>query len=184
MDNQLKTALDREQEREALKARTQAYVLARAAGRPKARHPVRWALAAAALFLVLAVEGWLYFTPVSAIGIRVNPELDLQVNCFGMVVGAKGNNPEGEMLAETVDLRFMGYTQAVEKLLASDQVQGYVQQGREVFIEVLCDDERKSCEMLANLETCAKNHQNVSCHAGRAQGHGAGHRHRHHGGQG
>ena len=39
-----------------------------------------------------------------------------------MVVGAKGNNPEGEMLAETVDLRFMGYTQAVEKLLASDQV--------------------------------------------------------------
>lgn len=178
MDNRFRAAFGRVQASGELKDRTQAYLLAKMRRADSKRRPLRWALAGALAALLLTVGAWLYLTPVSAICIRVNPELDLQVNRFGVVVGAVGRNQEGRALAEDMDLRFMGYTQAVEKLLDSETLQVYTQQGREVFIEVVCGDQRRSGEMLANLEGCTQKRGNVHCHAGAGSGgHGGGHGH-------
>lgn len=169
MKNELKEALGSVRAGEDLKARTREYVARQAPARSRpARRFWGWAAAAAcALLLTLGgLSGWLWLTPVSAISMDINPSLELELNRFGRVVAVEGFNQEGRALAQGLDLRFLPYSGAVEKVLADETVSALLDQGLTMSIYVMCDDDAQREEMLATLESCTSGHHGVSCHGG------------------
>lgn len=171
---------------QALKDRTQAAVYRRAGRRHRPRQTLRWA-AAVLCALVLTIGLSVYFTPVSAICVNINPSLELKVNRFDRVISVKGLNPDGQALAGELNLQFMEYTGAIEALLADETIQSCLAQGKDMSIAVICDDQSQSDRMLARLEDCTQGHENVSCHAGEEGSHSQQHQERqqhqeHHGG--
>lgn len=180
MRNRLQKAFAGVHAEDRLKSRTLEAVFSRA-GRRR-RYPLVWA--AACLVILLSLGGGLFFTPVSAIGIEVNPALELKINRFDIVIGVEGLNKDGKRIAESTQLMFSEYSKAIDTLLASSQLQAYLEQGKEMSICVLCDDEQRSTKMLERVENCVGRGGNISCHAGTSghgygSGHGEGHGHRH-----
>lgn len=189
IEKELREAFAGIQAGEELKARTQAYLVRRtreSAQKHRVRHPARWILAACVLALTvgLAAGRWLYFTPVSSIHIEINPAIALSVNRFGRVIGQEGENPDGKALTETLDLRFLDYQGAVERLLEDEGIAALLDSGQAMSIYVACQDESQWKRMVADLEKCTQGRHNVRCHGGsEAAGKQAHKRHRHRGGQ-
>lgn len=142
---------------------------------PRARRHRRYplALAAACLVILLSLGGGVFFTPVSAIGIEINPSLELKINRFDIVIGVEGLNGDGKRIAENTQLMFTEYSQAIDTLIAAPQIQTCLDQGKELSIFVLCDDEQRCGRMLEKVEGCVGSGNNVTCHAGgNCHGHG------------
>lgn len=187
--NRLKQALDPVRAGDDLKTRTIVSLYAS----PKRKRFTGLRLAAALCGLVLCLGllgGWLYLTPVSTLRIEINPALELEINRFDQVVSVKPLNQDGQRLTESLRLRFMTYTQALDLLLDSETIQVCLAEGKPMSIEVVCEDEQQADKMLAAVEDHTSSHENVHCHAGNAsaqgatdeqKGHGYHHQGRHHG---
>lgn len=173
MNDRLKASFELLHASEDLKARTRARLYQQAAYTPPRRYGKRILALACALLLTvgLTLGGWLYFTPVSAIDIDINPSLKLSVNRFDRVIAVEGRNADGQTVAEGLSLQFMDYAGAVEAILADESIQAYLDQGKTLSIRVICDDEAQSEKMLAQLEDCTSGHRNVTCHAGEEEHH-------------
>lgn len=192
MRDRLCAALSKVHAGEELRERTLAVVYPRA--RRRRRAPL--VIAAVCLVTVLGVFGGVFFTPASAIGIDVNPALELKINRFDLVVGIEGLNEDGRQIAQDSGLMFTEYSQAVDALVA--RLREYLDEGREMSIVVKCDDQSRSEEMLARVESCVGGEKNITCCAhgrggasedasgssdsssqcGHGQGHGKRHRYR------
>ena len=74
--------------------------------------------------MLLALLGgrWLYFTPMAAISIDINPSLELSVNRFDRVIAITGFNEDGQALSDALDVKYKNYAQAVEQILHHDSV--------------------------------------------------------------
>ena len=171
MRDELKTALDKVTADDALRQSTRAF-LARQTGDFGAaktrRHTVR-RFAAAFACLALVVAGgtgyWAYFSPTCAISIDINPSVELGVNRFDKVVLVEGIGDDGEALAETLDIRFLDYADALDVLLADPTVEDYLAQDEVLSIAVAGENEAQADAILAQAETCAAGTRNVYCHA-------------------
>ena len=98
MRSKIQAAFDQIRAEDALKERTKAFVHAKTQGRRQDRARRRaFALAMACLtVLLLGGGGYLsYAMPVAAIGVDVNPSIELAVNIFDRVVGVTGYNEDG-----------------------------------------------------------------------------------------
>lgn len=185
MRNRLQKAFSGVRAEEGLKARTLEAIYAPERRRER-RRPLM--LAAACLAVLLCLGGGLFFTPVSAIGIEVNPALRLRINRFDIVVGVEALNKDGRRIIEDTSLLFSEYSKAIDTLLADPEMRAYLEDGRDMEIFVECDDEQRCSRMLEKVEGCVGNEGNVTCHAGQGQGHGSGQghgkHHRYRGGRG
>ncbi len=163
MDKRLREAFDEVRADEALKERTRAFL----AGKTAKRHPRPvWRLAAACLtLLALAGGALLWTTPVAAVSVDVNPSLELALNCFDRVVEVEGRNADGEALASALQVKYLRYTDALEQILTTTQMERYLDQAQ-VSITVAGADESKSQALLAGAQACTKGLGNVSCHCG------------------
>ena len=161
MHDRLRSSFAYVRAEESLKAKALA-----AAFRPRRRgmRPLAWA--AACLLLLAGLGGAAFFTPVSAISMDVNPSLELTVNRFDRVIKVEGYNEEGREMAKSANLLFADYTHALNTLLSSVQMQGYLEKGESLSIFVACDDEQRSTEMLAQVEACTGRGRNIHCRAG------------------
>lgn len=87
----------------------------------------RFAAAAACLAAVLLFGGYrLYFIPTAFISVDINPSLELGINRFDRIVSVEGYNDDGQALADSLNIRFMNYQDALEQDLV--QVQEQIQQ--------------------------------------------------------
>lgn len=167
MNNRVQEAFSAIRAESGLKERTLERIYA-----PKRRHRGRpLAMAAACLAVVLFLGGGVFFTPVSAIGIEINPSLKLRINCFDMVVGVEGLNEDGRRIAENTQLIFSEYSNAIDILLNSSELKGYLEEGREMDIYVECGDEQRCGRMLERVEGCVGGCGNITCRAGNGHGH-------------
>ncbi len=171
MRDELKTALDKVTADDALRQSTRAF-LARQTGDfgvAKTRPHTARRFAAAFACLALVVAGgtgyWAYFSPTCAISIDINPSVELGVNRFDKVVSVEGIGDDGEALAETLDIRFLDYADALDALLADPTVEGYLSQDEVLSIAVAGENEAQANAILAQAETCAAGTRNVYCHA-------------------
>ena len=107
------------------------------------------------------------------------------IPCEGAVRCVReGENPDGKALTETLDLRFLDYQGAVERLLEDEGIAALLDSGQAMSIYVACQDEAQWKRMVADLEKCTQGRHNVRCHGGsEAAGKQAHKRHRHRGGQ-
>ncbi len=101
--------------------------------------------------------------PAAEISIDVNPSIELAVNRMDRVIAVEGRNDDGRQLAGSLDLRFTGYTQAVEAVLDSPQLAPLVERGEPVTITVVGSDQQRQARMLSQVESCTAGRQNTYC---------------------
>ena len=162
-------AFDNIHAEETLKARTKEYLSLEILRKQRNRHFALFRIAAAAVCLVAALflgGAWMFLTPTAYISIDINPSLELGINRFNRVVSVEGFNDDGRELAEFLDVRFRDYNDAVEMILNSQDISGYLAQNAVMTVTVAGETTAQHDEILENVETCVSEHENVSCHSG------------------
>ena len=163
MDERLKQAFDQIHAEEGVKAETRAY-LNRAKAR--SRSPKRYLamVAACLVFLLVGLGGYqFYFTPTTILSIDINPSVELGVNRFDQVVSVQAYNQDGQELADSLELKFLDYQTALERLLASQSIMDRLAQGELLSITVVGEDEDQSSRVLAGAQACTAGQENVQC---------------------
>lgn len=171
MRDELKTALDKVTADETLKQSTRAFLARQtheygaAKARPRTARRLAAAFACIALVIVGGTGYWAYFSPTCAISIDINPSVELAVNRFDKVISVEGIGEDGEALAETLDVRFLNYADALDCLLENQTVEDYLAQDEVLSIAVAGDNQGQADAILAQAETCTAGTKNVYCHA-------------------
>ena len=96
----------------------------------------RRAVCMAMLALTLLGAG-AYRMPTAAIDIDINPSIEMKVNAFDKVVSVKGLNDDGKAVVKNMELENMPYTQAMRRLLLSDEMEHYLAGGDMLSITVV-----------------------------------------------
>lgn len=113
---------------------------------------------AAAACLVVALLGaagaCLALAPTAYVGIDVNPSMELAVNRFGSVVGARALNEDGERVLSEASVMWRSYGDAVVSIGAELEDAGFLTEGSVVSVTVSCDDERQYDELSAASRDC------------------------------
>ena len=172
MDERLREAFAQVRAEEELKERTLAYLAqstsnwqAAPTSRRRRFRPLATMAACAACLLMALGRLWLYFTPAAYISVDVNPSLELTVNRFDRVISVTGLNSDGDALAQTLDVRFLNYTQALEQVLDSEPIVQCLARDEMLSITVAGNDEARTEEMLSQVSACAAGRGNTYCHA-------------------
>lgn len=125
------------------------------------------AVFACLLFVMFGRGGYsLYFTPVYAVSVDVNPSIELGINRFDKVISVDTYNEDGYILMSSMNVRFLDYRDALEKILADEGMEQYLAQNPLITIAVCGTNEQKNDEMLANLAACTTSYENVHCSSG------------------
>ena len=109
---------------------------------------------------------WLFLVPTAFISIDLNPSLELSINRFDRVIAVQGYNDEGQAIADSLQLQYLDYRQALQELLASQEIISYLEQDAVLSMTVSGQDSSQCGSILREVEGCAATHQNIHCHAG------------------
>ena len=157
MERKITEAMDQLQASEALKRRTKAHIRKKTLdyGRDLARLRLRrQRLAAGLVCLALVLTGvGIWNTPVTAIGLDVNPSVELRVNGLDRVIDLRGRNEDGKDLAARFDVAGMVYDEAMQRILISDEMAPYLEDGSAVMITV-SGSESDHTEQMLNKVAC------------------------------
>ena len=80
------------------------------------------------------------------------------------MVDITGYNDDGTTLAESINVKNMNYTDAVQALLGTETVRGYTDNGADVVVAVSGDDEQKTSEMVTAVQGCHNGNMNLYCY--------------------
>lgn len=169
--DRIKDAFDGVRAEDGLKAKTRTFLAEQIYAKAQAKPAVRQQMIAVLACLLLVLFGGggysVYFTPASAISVDVNPSIELSINRFGRVISVQGYNTDGERLAASVDLHNMVYTDALEKLMASDAMEVYLDADAMVSITVIGATDAESETMRSRIAACGYARRgNVECGCG------------------
>lgn len=174
MDNKIKNALGSVHAEDTLKQNTKVFLKEKLYQEKKSftnkQHiQSKKLVSVAACLAVFLMGGFLmYFQPVSAISIDINPSIELSINRFDKVISVKGYNEDGIWLAERINVHFMDYNEAVDTILKDKIVEGYLQREEQMEVTVMGNNDIKSQEMLIRINGCVEEHQhkNIHCYTG------------------
>ncbi|MBR2482074.1 MAG: hypothetical protein IKB58_04390, partial [Oscillospiraceae bacterium] len=144
MKNDLQKAFDAVQADERLKRRTKAYLrratldYGRDTQRRRQRQTRMVSCAAAVMLMVMGAGMWLL--PVTSIDLDINPSLELRVNTFGRVTELKGMNADGLALVDSLNVKGMRYDDAMQRILISEPLEPYLEDGSLISITVVGKD--------------------------------------------
>ena len=173
LNDKIKGAFDTIKSGDELKKNTREFLSQKTRGyKRKVFFPYRWLVVAAkcTLFAVICFGGYsLYFTPVSLISLDVNPSIELGVNRFDRVVSVDTYYEGFDTTEPSVNVRFLNYKDAIEQILADENMTPYVNQGQFMAVTVFGSSEEKSSEMLSELSACTASYNNVFCFSGNRQ---------------
>lgn len=166
-NDRLKKAFHNIKADEELKKHTREYIFQETHGyRKNAIYPYR-RLAAVMTCILLALAGRsgysAYFTPTSAVSVDVNPSIELNINQFDKVISVETYNEDGYMVMSSMDVRFKDYREALQQILASENMARYLTQDYLISITVFGTNEEKNNEIITNLSSCAAPYGNVHC---------------------
>ena len=140
MDDQIRDAFDAIQAPERLKRKTKAalrkktFDYGRNVLQLRAR---RGRLAASLLTLALVLSGsGLWFLPSASISVDINPSIELKVNALDRVIALEGRNSDGMELVKGIDVAGMSYDDAMQRILLSNGLEQYLEDGSQITITV------------------------------------------------
>lgn len=171
MDDRIRDAFNQIHAPEELKERTRDYIAQEREKHAKRRFCAgrfRFLAPALACFFFVLLAGnvrWLYFTPTASISIDINPSLELGINRFDRVVSVEGYNDDGKELADSLDVMYQTYTQAVEEILADGRIASLLSEDGALTIAVAGTSERQCGRILTQMEVCASGHENAHCYS-------------------
>ena len=155
MKNDIREAFDAVRADERLRRQTKAYLrkatldYGRDVQRRRQRQ-MRLASCTAALVL-LVVSAGMWLLPVTSIDLDINPSLEIRVNTFGRVTRLKGLNADGLALVEELDVKGLPYDEAMKRILISEELEAYLDNGSLISITVVGKDESLAEEMLSKV---------------------------------
>lgn len=165
--NKIREAFDRIHAEEELKERTREFLSRETRGYGACRRPVYRKLAPVAACFLIALIGWggyrTFFVPTSVISIDINPSFELGINRFDRVISVKSYNDDGIMMAESLNLRFLDYSEAVERVISNENIEGYLSNNEILMITVAGADERRSGKILENVKSCTAGQTGIYC---------------------
>lgn len=157
MSNSIKQAFDTVCASQELKNSTMQFLENNAFSKRKTKlHFARYA-AVVACFLIVAfgaVTTSLYFTPVAAVSIDVNPSVEMQINCFERVISVKGYGSEAQSITEEISVNNMKYDKALDTLLCSAQMSEYLSADACIDITFSCENQDKCDTMQKSISDC------------------------------
>ncbi|HIY34375.1 MAG TPA: hypothetical protein IAA24_04585 [Candidatus Eubacterium faecigallinarum] len=167
-EKDFKDAFDRVHADKDLISDTKANIAKKAAySEKKYFSPVkRTAMALAGIMVfILAGGGYVsYASPVSSVSIDINPSVELRMNVYDRVVGVTGYNDDGEELAESLDVKNMYCTDAINEILQSEEVTAAQQDDGTVEVTVSSRMSNRSEELRQTIcNGTPVNTQNVYC---------------------
>lgn len=169
MNETWKKAFDQIHAEPELKEHTRAY-LKEKVYRTSARHAshIRRLAAASVFCLFLCAAGvcYLFFTPVTYISVDINPSLELGLNCFRRIISVEGYNDDGASLADSLDLKYLDYMDALDRILKSDTIETLLAGDNVLSLTVAGESETQNQEVLQDMETSVSGYSNVHCHSG------------------
>ncbi|MDE7361889.1 MAG: hypothetical protein K2N38_08135 [Oscillospiraceae bacterium] len=168
MDDKIRTVFDSIHADDELKSKTLAYIAKKSHGYPSRRKMIRRRIitavsAAACLVLTAAVGAKLFFTSTSYICIEINPSLELGINCFDRVVEVSPLNDDGRVLAESLNIKFIDYDAALERIMDNSRIETLLSQNEIMTITVIDTENEQSSVILSNVKACADRYENVCC---------------------
>ncbi len=156
---------------EELKKRTRAFLFSKMQGASahKAHKKIKYKqlVPVAMCFLLVCIVFsvyQIYFTPTSVISIDVNPSIELAINRFDKVISVEAYNEDGQALKNSLNIQFLGYTDAVEQILTNKDIQDYLSQDEILSIVVTGSDNKKNEKILSELESCTAGQKNTYCY--------------------
>ena len=140
MDNRIKETLDAIQTPERLKRITKANLRRRTFDYGRnvlqlRRYRSRVAGCIASLALVAGSAG-LWFMPSASISMDINPSIEIRVNALDRVISVEGRNADGTELVKQLDVDGMPYDDAMQRILLSDALSVFVENGSNITITV------------------------------------------------
>ena len=169
MDDKIKAAFGAVRADEKLKSKTRAFISQKTHG-----YTVRGAVnyrrilpagAVCCLALILFAGLGLYFTPTARINIDINPSIELGINRFDKVVSVNPLNDDGKKLAESLDIKFTGYDEALQKILDNKSVEAMLSDNEVMTVTVIETNNAQSAEILSETRACVRGYGNVYCHS-------------------
>lgn len=158
MSNKLHNAFDSVQATERLKRSTRAHIRKKTFdyGRNqlqlKSRHR-RLASAALTLVLILSCAG-VWFFPSASIAVDINPSVELTVNALDRVISLEGKNADGILLVQELDVAGMTYDDAMQRLLLSNGLQPYLDEGSTITITITGGSNEAHTEQMLTRLLC------------------------------
>lgn len=173
MNNRVKEAFHEIHADDTIKANTMAFLSRRTKQYQKTGFFSYKKLAAVMACFLLVIFGWqgyaVYFTPVSTISIDVNPSIELDINRFDKVIDVQSYNEDGDILASSMNIRFLNYKEALNLLLRSENMASYLNPEQTVVITVFTASDERNEEMLADVTLCTASYDNVHCASGHSE---------------
>ena len=158
MKHRIQTAFDQVQASDALKAQTKQAIYRKTNGYGQEKARVS-RLAAGFLVLLLAISGYFSYTiPVAAISMDINPSIELEVNLYDRVITAQGYNDAGTAVVEELNLNNMAYLDAINAILANEQMLAYLNRDNLLEITVVSGSEKKN----ATMEQCISSETEIA----------------------
>ena len=112
-------------------------------------------LSAAVLSLVLILFGTgIWFLPATSIGLDINPSLELTVNALDRVIALKGKNEDGLEVAKQMDVIGMPYDEAMQRILISQELAPYLENGSMISISVVGGGSDAHAEQVLSKVVC------------------------------
>ena len=140
MDNQIREAFDAIQAPERLKRTTKAALRKKTFDYGRNLYRIRQRrrrLATGLLSLVLLLSGTgLWFLPSASIAVDINPSIELKVNALDRVISLEGRNSDGIELVKNIDVTGMLYDDAMQRILLSNGLEKYLEDGSQITITV------------------------------------------------
>ena len=179
MDDKIKAAFNAIRAGEELKSGAQTYIAQKThnytAHKVRNHRKVISAAAAACAALALFAGIKLYFTPTTHINIDINPSLDLGINRFDRVVSVNALNDDGKKLAETLDIKFAAYDEALRRILDNKSVEALLSENEIMTVTVIETNTAQSANILSATKACASDYSNVHCHSASSEDAAAAH---------
>lgn len=156
-ENKIKTAFDSVGASESLKAATKSFLqeARRKEERRAAGHRLRMAaqaVCAAVLMLVIGLGGYtMLLVPVSYGSIDVNPSIELELNRIDRVISARAYNEDGERILECISVWGKHYTEALDLLVESSEMEPYLEGNAALVFTVASDSMQRENWLLEGV---------------------------------
>ena len=158
MDEQLKNTLDAIQAPERLKRTTKAVLRKKTFDYGRnilQRRTCHRRTATALLSLLLVITGaGVWFVPSASISVDINPSIALQVNALDRVIALEGRNTDGIELVKDIDVTGMTYDDAMQRILLSQGLEPYLQDGSQITITVAGGGTEEHAEKMLSKVLC------------------------------
>ena len=90
------------------------------------------------------------------ISIDINPSVELGVNRFNRIISFESYNDDGQELVDSLDIKFMDYSEAVNQIVESEDITSLLSDGEILTIAVVGADNLQSQKIFSNIQSCTE----------------------------